>query len=151
MNIYVDADACPNVIKEILFRAADRRRVPVILVANSYLNIPRSEFIRMMQVPDGFDIADDKIVEICLRGDLIVTADIPLAARCVEKGALALNPRGTLYDANNIAPILAARNAAHNSRSMMDEGAGGGPAAFTAKDREKFANELDKFIQKSKS
>ena len=147
MNIWIDADACPKVIKEILFRAADRLKIPVTLVANSYLHLPQSTFITLVQVPGGFDVADDRIVELCGAGDLVVTADIPLAARAVEKGATALNPRGQLYDANNIGPILAARNFMHNTRSAMDEGKDG-PAAFTVKDRELFSNALDKFVRR---
>ena len=147
MKIWVDADACPKVIKEILFRVVDRAEITVTLVANSYINIPRSEFISMLQVPDGFDIADDKIVELSGLGDLIITADIPLAARVIDKGAFALNPRGQFYDANNIGPILAARNFMHANRSAMDEGKDG-PAGLTVKDRELFSNALDKFIRR---
>lgn len=147
VRIWVDADACPKTIKEILFRAAERMRITVTLVANSYINVPRSDFVAMLQVPDGFDIADDRIVELCEPGDLVITADIPLAARAIEKGGFALNPRGTFYDANNITPILATRNFMHANRSMMSEIAEG-PAAFSAKDRELFSNALDKFIRR---
>lgn len=147
MKIWIDADACPKVIKEILFRAAERKKIETTLVANSYLNIPFSPYIKMLQVPDGFDIADDRIVGLCEAGDLIITADIPLAARVIEKGAYGLNPRGTLYDANNIGPILSTRNFMHHMRSAMDEG-GEGPAGFTIKDRELFSNALDKFIHR---
>lgn len=149
MKIWVDADACPKAIKEILFRVAERAKIPVTLVANSYLTVPPSVFISMVQVPNGFDIADDRIVELSEIGDLVITADIPLAARVIEKGSYALNPRGQLYDANNIGPVLATRNFMYNMRSAMSENVEG-PAAFTAKDRELFSNALDKFIQRQK-
>ncbi len=149
MKLWIDADACPKVIKEVLYRAAERVKIETILVANSYLNIPHSSFIQVLQVADGFDIADDKIVELCEAGDLVITADIPLAARVIEKGALALNPRGQLYDANNIGPILSTRNFMHSMRSSMSEGQDG-PAAFTNKDRELFSNALDKFLTRKK-
>lgn len=147
MKIWIDADACPKVIKEILFRAAERKQIETTLVANTYMNVPYSPFIKVVQVPDGFDIADDRIVELCEANDLIITADIPLVARVIEKGAYALNPRGTLYDANNIGPILSTRNFMHNMRSAMDEG-GEGPAAFSVKDRELFSNALDKYLNR---
>ena len=150
MKIWVDADACPKVIKEILFRVAERAKISVTLVANSYLHAPSSAFISVLQVADGFDIADDKIVELCGAGDLVVTADIPLAARVIEKQACALNPRGQLYDSNNIGPILSSRNFMHNIRSAMSETTEG-PAGFTVKDRELFSNALDKFIVRKKS
>ncbi len=144
MQIWVDGDACPKGIKEILFRIAQRTKVSVIFVANQYLRLPQAENIEMIQVSDGADVADDKIVECCAAGDLIITADIPLAARIVKKGAIALDPRGTLYDRNNIGQIL-------GMRDFMDElrGAGvetGGPKSFGAKERQKFANEIDRFL-----
>lgn len=146
MHIWVDADACPNVIKDILFRAAERARVPVTLVANSWIRTPPSRFVSSMQVSGGFDVADTEIVERCAAGDLVVTADIPLAARVLEKGALALNPRGELYTADSIAQRLSMRN-------FMDElrGAGvdtGGPAGFHARDRQAFGNALDRWLAK---
>jgi uncharacterized protein len=144
MRLWVDADACPNVIKDILFRAADRVGVETILVANQYVRTPPSRHIRSLQVPGGYDAADALIVEHVESGDLVVTADIPLAAKVVEKGALALNPRGELYTADSIAQRLSLRN-------FMDElrGAGidtGGPAALHARDRQAFANQLDRLL-----
>jgi hypothetical protein len=148
MKIWVDADACPRPVKEILFRVADRTEIPVILVMNQGLRIPDSTFISLIQVGQGADVADDEIANKCEAGDLIITADIPLAARVVEKGAIALDPRGKIYDQNNIGQILSMRN-------FMDElrGSGvetGGPAGFGQKERFKFANELDKFIAQSR-
>ena len=145
-QIFVDADACPNVIKEILFRAAERARMPVTLVANSWLRTPPSRYVKSLQVPGGLDVADSEIVRLCARGDLVVTADIPLAALVVDKGALALNPRGELYTADSIAQRLSMRN-------FMDElrGAGvdtGGPAGFHARDRQAFGNALDRWLAK---
>lgn len=146
MKIWVDADACPKVIKDILFRAAERWKVAVVLVANQPLSTPRSQFVRSLVVAAGFDIADQKIVERVQRGDLVITADIPLAASVVEKGALALNPRGELYTQDNVRQHLSVRN------FMMDlRGAGltsGGPPALHARDQQAFANQLDKFLAK---
>ena len=144
MKIWVDADACPKPVKDILFRLADRIEIAVTLVANQGMRLPDSPFIKLIQVGHGADIADDEIVNMCEAGDLIITADIPLAARVVEKGAQALDPRGKVYDQNNIGQILSMRN-------FMDElrGSGvetGGPNSFGQKERFKFANELDKFI-----
>ncbi len=145
-EIFVDADACPNVIKDILFRAAERARVPVTLVANSWLRTPPSRYVKSLQEAGGLDVADSEIVRRCAPGDLVVTADIPLAALVVEKGALALNPRGELYTADSIAQRLSMRN-------FMDElrGAGvdtGGPAGFHARDRQAFGNALDRWLAK---
>jgi len=144
MKIWVDADACPKPVKDILFRLADRTEITVTLVANQQMRLPDSPFIQLIQVGHGADIADDEIVNKCEAGDLIITADIPLAARVVERGALALDPRGKVYDKNNIRHILSMRN-------FMDElrGSGvetGGPAGFGQKERFKFANELDRLI-----
>ena len=144
MRLWVDADACPNVIKDIIFRAADRVGVETILVANQYIRTPPSPHIRSMQVPGGFDAADAAIVERVEPGDLVVTADIPLASAAIDKGALALNPRGELYTSDSIAQRLSLRN-------FMDElrGAGvdtGGPAAFHPRDRQAFANQLDSWL-----
>ncbi len=149
MKIYVDADATPKGVKEILYRVAERTGVEMVFVANSYLNLPRLPNLKMLQVEAGFDVADARIVELCAAGDLVVTADIPLAAFAVEKGATALNPRGELYTADNIGPILARRNFMDSLRGGLIE-EGGGPPAFSAKDREAFANQLDKFITKAK-
>jgi uncharacterized protein YaiI (UPF0178 family) len=144
MKIWVDADACPKAAKEILYRVAERTEISVTLVANSPLHLPPSSFIDLIQVGSGADIADDEIADKCEAGDLIITADIPLAARVVEKGAQALDPRGTIYDKNNIGQILSMRN-------FMDElrGSGvetGGPSGFGQKEKFKFANALDKLI-----
>ena len=144
MRLWVDADACPNVIKDIVFRAAERTGVETILVANQYIRTPPSRHIRAMQVPGGFDAADAAIVERVEAGDLVVTADIPLASQVIAKGAGALNPRGELYTPDTIAQRLSMRN-------FMDElrGAGvdtGGPAAFHARDRQAFANQLDRWL-----
>ena len=144
MKIWVDADACPKPIKDILFRLAERREIVVTFVANQRLRLVESPFIQLIQVGSGTDIADDEIVNKCEDGDLIITADIPLAARVVAKGAQALDPRGKIYDKNNIGQLLDMRN-------FMDELRGngietGGPPSFGQKDRFKFANELDRFI-----
>ena len=146
MQIWVDADACPVVIKEIIFRAAERLQISTTLVANQMLRTPPSRFIRSIQVPSGFDVADAHIVEQLAAGDLVITADIPLASLVIERGAHALNPRGELYSTANIQEILSMRN-------FMDElrGAGvetGGPAAFSLADRQSFANQLDRFLAK---
>ena len=148
MNIWVDADACPSAVKDILFRAAQRVRIQLTLVANRPLRTPPSPFIRAMQVPSGFDVADGRIAELAGEGDLVVTADIPLAAQVVEKGAIALNPRGERYDRDNIRECLSLRN-------FMDEmrGSGiqtGGPPAFSQADRQAFARELDRLLPGSK-
>ena len=144
--IWVDADACPGVIKDILFRAADRHRIVTTLVANTLLRTPPSEFVRAMQVPRGFDVADGAIVQQVQPGDLVITADIPLAAAVVARGAVALDPRGELYSADNVSERLAVRN-------LMDElrSAGlstGGPATFSHADRQRFANQLDRYLSR---
>ncbi len=145
-QIWVDADACPKVIKEILFRAADRVGVPVILVANQPLQIPRSRFIRTIQVAAGFDIADNYIVQQAEVGDLVITADIPLAAEVITKGCLALNPRGDLYTEDNIRQRLSMRDFMDTLRSSgVDTG---GPASFSQADRQAFANQLDRLLAK---
>jgi uncharacterized protein len=144
MKIWVDADACPRAIKDILFRVADRTKISVIFVANQRLRLPNSTCIQLIQVGQGADIADDEIANKCEAGDLIITADIPLAARIVEKGAWALDPRGTMYDKNNIGQILDMRNFMDTLRGSGVET--GGPSSFGQRERFKFANELDKFI-----
>ena len=147
MKIWVDADACPVVIKEILFRAAERTKITTTLVANQFLRTPASPFIKMMTVPGGFDIADAKIVEECESGDLVITADIPLAAFVVAKGAHALNPRGELYTEANIKERLAMRNLMEELRGNgMDIS---GPATFHHGDRQAFAAALDSFLAKA--
>lgn len=147
VQIWVDADACPLEIKQLLFRAAERTKIKVTLVANQPMRTPKSEYIDSIQVPSGMNIADRHIVELVLTGDLVITADIPLAADVVAKGGLALNPRGDLYTDANVGGKLAARN-------LMDELRGGGmitggPANFNAKDRQAFANQLDRWLAKA--
>jgi len=144
MKIWVDADACPVVIKDILFRAAERTGVQLTLVANQPVRIPPSRCIKFIQVASGFDVADNEIVKRLGAGDLVITADIPLAAEVVEKGAYALNPRGELYSADNIRARL-------NMRDFMDtlRASGidtGGPPALSQGDRKSFANHLDKIL-----
>ncbi|MBE1273778.1 YaiI/YqxD family protein [Enterovibrio baiacu] len=147
-KIWVDADACPAVIKEVLFRAADRTQTQVVLVANQGLRTPPSRFISSLQVEKGFDVADDEIVKRVEPGDLVITADIPLAAEVIEKKALALNPRGELYTLENIRQRLNMRDFMDTMRSSGVQM--GGPAALNQQDRQRFANELDKFLQRSK-
>jgi len=144
--IWVDADACPGVIKDILFRAADRHRIVTTLVANTLLRTPPSEFVRAMQVPRGFDVADGRIVEQVQPGDLVITADIPLAAAVIARGASALDPRGELYSVDNISERLAVRNLMDELRSTGVST--GGPATFSHADRQRFANQLDRFLSR---
>jgi len=144
LQLWVDADACPNVIKDILFRAAERRQVVCTLVANQFIPVPRVAWLKSMQVPAGFDVADDRIVELIQLGDLAITADIPLAAKVVEKGAYALNPRGTFYTEENIRQRLSMRNLMEELRSSGVQV--GGPAIFSQQDRMAFANALDRFL-----
>lgn len=146
MTIWVDADACPRAIKEILFRAAERTGVALILVANQPLRTPPSAYIRSMIVPGGFDVADEHITGAVQAGDLVITADIPLAAAVIAKGAFALNPRGTFYTQDNIGEALSVRNWMSDLRSSGVET--GGPASFSPRDRENFANQLDRFLSK---
>jgi uncharacterized protein YaiI (UPF0178 family) len=148
MQIWVDADACPGEIKELLFRAADRTKTKVTLVANQPMRTPRSEFVDSVLVSAGMDVADRHIVELVKPGDLVITADIPLAAEVVANGAQALDPRGELYTNANVGERLAVRN-------LLDELRGGGqitggPANFTAKDRQAFANQLDRRLTAAK-
>ena len=148
MNIWVDADACPGEIKELLFRATKRTETKVTLVANQPMRTPRSEFIDSLLVPAGMNVADQRIVELAEPSDLVITADIPLAAEVVANGGQALDPRGEMYTDVNIGERLAVRN-------MLDELRGGGqitggPANFTAKDRQAFANQLDRWLTAAK-
>jgi uncharacterized protein YaiI (UPF0178 family) len=145
MKIWVDADACPTVIKEILFRAAVRSKTTTTLVANHALRIPPSPYISFMQVTHGFDVADDEIVTRLNTGDLVVTADIPLAAEVIEKGGQALNPRGELYTIENIKTRLTMRDFMDSLRSSGVNT--GGPPALSQNDRQTFANQLDKILQ----
>ncbi|MCL9642423.1 YaiI/YqxD family protein [Rahnella victoriana] len=148
MQIWVDADACPNVIKEVLFRAAERTGMMVTLVANHIIRTPPSKFLRTLRVEAGFDVADNEIVKRTEPGDLVITADIPLAAEVIEKGSVALNPRGERYTTETIKERL-------NMRDFMDtmRASGvqtGGPPALNQRDRQQFANELDKWLQQAK-
>lgn len=147
MHIWVDADACPNVIKEVLFKAALRREVPVTLVANAFLSVPPSPLIKAIQVASGFDEADKEIVRLVESGDLVITADIPLANAIVDKGATGLNPRGELYTEDNVKGLLRMRNLMEELRSggMVS----GGPAPLGAKDKQEFTNQLDRFLTRS--
>ncbi len=147
MEIYVDADACPTPVKDILYRVAKRTQLPVTFVANTRLTIPRDNKIRMVQVAKGFDVADNYILNHLSKGDLVITADIPLAAEIIDAGGHALNPRGELYTAQNIRSRL-------NIRDFMEtmRGSGiqiGGPPPISKRDRMTFANALDRFITKN--
>jgi uncharacterized protein YaiI (UPF0178 family) len=144
VQIWVDADACPRPIKEILYRAAERTRTPMILVANTSLQTPPSALIRTLRVRRGFDVADREIVEQVTAGDIVVTADIPLAAEVVGRGAHALDPRGMLYTAENIPERLAVRNLMEELRSSGVPT--GGPAAWGPSDTRTFANQLDRLL-----
>ena len=146
MHIWVDGDACPGVIKEILFRAAERAKIPLTLVANKLLRVPPSPYITALQVPGGFDVADNEIAQRCEPGDLVITADIPLAAQVVEKGGHALNPRGEFYSMENIREALNLRDFMDGLRSSGVQT--GGPPAFSQADRQAFGNQLDRFLRK---
>lgn len=148
MKIWVDADSCPVVIKEILFKAAIRTKMQLTLVANQFISKPNSPYISMMQVSSGFDVADDEIVKLVNVGDLVITADIPLAAEVIEKGGLALNPRGEMYTTDDIRAKL-------NMRDFMDtmRASGvnsGGPPPLNQNDRQTFANNLDRWLTRVK-
>ncbi|GAA5134855.1 YaiI/YqxD family protein [Thalassotalea piscium] len=144
MKIWVDADACPVVIKDILFRAADRTQTNTILVANHAIRIPPSKYLTFKQVSSGFDVADNEIVKQCSPEDLVITSDIPLAAEIVEKGATALNPRGELYTESNIRQRLNMRDFMDNLRSSGIQTGGAPP--ISQSDRQAFANNLDKWL-----
>lgn len=146
MNIWVDADACPVVIKEILYRAANRAKIPLTLVANKMLRVPPSPWIKALQVPGGFDVADQRIAQEVNDGDLVVTADIPLASQVIANGATVIDPRGELLTVANIEERLTMRNFMDGLRSGgVDTG---GPIAFSSADRQAFANQLDKLLAK---
>ena len=147
MRIWVDADACPVVVREILFRAADRTGVQLTLVANQPLSTPPSGNINTLQVPRGFDVADDEIVRRLEPGDLVITSDIPLAAEVIEKGGHALSPRGELHTKENIGAKLNMRDFMDTMRSSGVE-MGGGPSAYGQRDKQEFANKLDRFLTK---
>jgi uncharacterized protein YaiI (UPF0178 family) len=146
MQIWVDADACPVVIREVLCRAAERTGVAMTFVANKPLRLPPIPNAQFVQVPPGFNAADERIVELMQAGDLVITADVPLAAAAIEKGGVALNPRGELYTSENVRERLSVRN-------FLDElrGSGvntGGPPALSQRERQMFANQLDRFLAK---
>ena len=144
MKIWIDADACPAIIKDILFRAAERTKIEITLVANQPLRIPPSPHISFLRVSAGLDVADNEIVKRVSAGDLVITSDIPLAAKVIEKNGYALNPRGELYSAENIRARLSMRDFLDSLRSSgIDTG---GPPALNQQDRQAFANELDKFL-----
>lgn len=144
MRIWVDADACPVVIKEILYRAANRTGTPLVLVANQSLQTPPSPHISSLQVPKGFDVADNEIVQRCEAGDLVITSDIPLADEVVSKGALALSPRGELFTRENIKARLNMRDFLDTLRSSGIQS--GGPSALSAGEKQAFANRLDRWL-----
>ena len=146
MKIWVDADACPVVLKDILCRAADRTQIQITFVANQFLHLPPSRYIKFIQVARGFDVADNEISHRLDTGDLVITGDIPLAAEAIEKGGYALNHRGELYTANNIRECLNMRDFMDTLRSSGIET--GGPAALSQSDRQEFANQLDKYLSK---
>jgi len=149
VQLWVDADACPAVIKDILFRVADRLKLPLTLVANRLLRVPPSPYIRALQVPMGFDVADAHLVERVAEGDLVITADIPLAAALIEKGAFALSPRGEFYSAENIRERLGMRDFMENLRGAGVDIAG--PAALAQGDRQAFARQLDSFLARRRN
>lgn len=146
MKIWVDADACPVVIKDILYRAANRAQIPLTLVANQMLRVPPSPWIKAVQVPGGFDVADQRIASDAQAGDLVVTADIPLASQVIAKGAIVIDPRGELLDMSNIEARLTMRNFMESLRSSGVET--GGPPALSQSDRQAFANQLDRMLAK---
>ena len=147
MKIWIDADACPVVIKNILFKAAERKRRQLTLVANQPIRIPPSRYIKFLQVPSGFDVADNEIVKRLSIGDLVITGDIPLAAKVIEKGGHALNPRGELYSVENIRAHLNMRDFMETLRASGINT--GGPSTLSQSDRKAFANNLDKLLTQS--
>jgi|SRR5580704_2483155 uncharacterized protein YaiI (UPF0178 family) len=147
MKIWIDADACPKVIKEIIFRAALRLKIHVVLVANKPIHVPKTGFVSSVQVSSGFDVADNQILNDMNEGDLIITADIPLADAVIDKNGFALNPRGELYTKENIKDRLATRDL---MAELRDSGlVTGGPKTLNLSDRQRFANQLDKLLTKA--
>jgi len=144
MQIWVDADACPTVIREILYRAAERKQIVTTLVANRHVRVPPSKFVRSTQVASGFDVADSEIVRLCESGDLVITSDIPLAAEVIAKGAHALSPRGELFTEDNIKPRLNMRDFMDTMRASGEHT--GGPPPLGKTDRMNFANHLDRIL-----
>ena len=146
MNIWVDADACPVVVKDILFRAAQRTQIPLCLIANQFIKVPPSPYIKSLQVESGFDVADNEIVRRATDGDLVITADIPLADEVIDKGCIALSPRGELLTKENIKGRLTMRDFMETLRSSGIQS--GGPPPLSQGDRMKFANHLDRILAK---
>ena len=146
MNIWVDADACPVVVKDILFRATQRTQIPLCLIANQFIKVPPSPYIKSLQVESGFDVADNEIVRRAADGDLVITADIPLADEVIDKGCIALSPRGELFTKENIKGRLTMRDFMETLRSSGIQS--GGPPPLSQSDRMKFANHLDRIIAK---
>jgi uncharacterized protein YaiI (UPF0178 family) len=144
MNLWVDADACPVVIKEILFRAAERTQTEMTLVANQSISVPASRYIKTQRVSSGFDVADNEIVKQVRSGDLVITSDIPLASEVIDKGALALSPRGELFTSENIKARLNMRDFLETMRSSGIQS--GGPPPLNQSDRQAFANHLDRLL-----
>jgi len=149
MTIWVDADACPKIIKDILFRAATRKQVTLTLVANQFIATPPSPWITSVQVDAGFDVADDEIVKRCAADDLVITADIPLAAEVIEKGALVLTPRGEQFTRENVRQRLNMRDFMDTMRASGEHT--GGPPPLNQRDRQLFANALDSYLAKLKA
>ncbi len=143
-RIWIDADACPKAIKDIIFRTSKRLRVPVVLVANQSMQIPKSDLVSIIMVPHGADIADNRIVEEMQSGDIVITGDIPLAARVVEKNGLAIGTRGELFDADSVQSRLASRNLMEQFRAAGMETSG--PKPQNTKDIQAFANQLDRIV-----
>tara|TARA_Y100000588_G_C14236742_1_gene917673 strand:- start:1267 stop:1719 length:453 start_codon:yes stop_codon:yes gene_type:complete len=150
MHIWVDADACPAVIKEILFRAAERTKTHTTLVANHSMRVPVTQYVNLLQVSKGFDIADNEIVKRVKHSDLVITSDIPLAAEVLEEGAFALSPRGEIFTENNIKQILNMRDFMDTMRSSGVE-MSGGPAKLSSTDKQTFANALDSLLAQHRS
>ena len=146
MKIWVDADACPVAVKEILYRAANRTRIELTLIANQMLRVPPSPWIKALQVPAGFDVAYQKIAQEVVAGDVVVTADVPLAALVIAKGAVVIDPRGELLDKGNIQERLSMRNFMESLRNSGIET--GGPASLSSADRQAFANQLDRLLSR---
>ena len=146
MNIWVDADACPKAIKTVICKAAERKKISTLFVANHFISVPPSKVIKSLQVPQGFDVADNTIVARVQKGDLVITSDIPLAAEVIAKHGIALNPRGTLYDQENIKGALRRRANAEHRRDLGE--ASGGPPALDKKVVQQFANGLDRILAK---
>ena len=148
MTIWVDADACPNAVKTILFRAAERTAMPLILVANQYISVPPSRYIKALRVDAGFDVADNEIVRLVEAGDLVITSDIPLAADAIAKGAFALSSRGEEFTQDNIRGRLNIRDFMDTMRASGIQS--GGPAPFSETEKRAFANALDRYLAKAK-